>query len=173
MIDGYLELRKGNESLAGETIDRTFRGKAFEIISFELESQQDLSSPPLVSDPGEEGGQFFTFTVSKVVDIATPLLFKAFCERLRNKTVTWKTAVVTLRKASGGQPLPYLVFQFTDVYIKKWSLDGKDGESEAEEDIEFCFNTCDMRYQPQAAGGAAASLKTGHWEFNKSQTAKT
>jgi type VI protein secretion system component Hcp len=163
-LDGFLELlqKNGTAAVKGETTDAKFRGKGMKLVSFELKAQQDLSSERS-SDP--EDSKLFTFSVTKELDYATPDLFKAYCLFWDDHKITWDKARVTLRKAAGGQAVEYLVFEFQDVYVKDWSLDGKDGEDMPEEDVEFCFRTLQFNYWPQTHGGGLGTLQEGGWDF--------
>jgi len=206
MIDAFLELKKrGKPAIEGETLDKVFGAahrRAMQLNSFTLESQIDLASresasaPPSTA-PGTTSGRglldssgtdddllgggdeedFFTFTIEKDVDNATPHLFQFYCKHWTSTRSPGKVpdgddifdeAKVTVRKASGKAPIEYLVFEFRGVWIKSWELKGK-GDELPDEQIEFAFDACQMRYWPQKLTGArGVMIPSGFFDFRAS-----
>lgn len=195
MIDAYLELRNGDKpAIEGETLDKILGAKhrrGVQLISFELSSQVDLTprekttssemfgnlfDEPRDDEPeDEEEQEYFTFTVTKEIDNATPEFFTAYCQHW-SSTKTPSTAAktegifdeakVTIRKAAGSKPIEYLVFEFREVWIKSWELSNKDGDDLPEEELEFCFNACQMRYWPQKVDGSrGVMIPSNFWYF--------
>lgn len=181
MLDAYLELLNGGQpAVTGECLDAVFsKKKAMQLTSFTLSSQVDLTGgkPEREDEEAEEiyqppGPQktpsknLFTFTITKEIDNATPDLLLGFCQRWATQNVTWELARVTVRKAGGGLPaIDYLIYEFTNVYVRSWTLENQDADDLPEEEVEFAFDTCRMQYYPQSASGVRKSMKEGGWDF--------
>jgi type VI protein secretion system component Hcp len=184
-FDAFMELFKGNKvAVTGETLDKKFADKkAFELRSFKLNSQRDMTQGHEV-DPGDEEGQaepVFVLNIQKDIDSATPDLFLNYCRYAtmrgqdKQQSGVFDIAIVTVRKAGGirseggkavtGQ-IEYLVYEFHNVYIKSWKLEESgSGDELPEEVVDFCFNYCQMQYYPQKKTGEQASAVEGFWDF--------
>jgi type VI secretion system Hcp family effector len=166
-IDSFLELlNNGEPAIHGETLDSKFHGKqAVQLLSFEIDSKVDLSMGA-GSDLGGDDGNLFTFSVSKEIDSATPDLINGYAKYWKSQEVTWDQARVVIRKA-GGKQIKFMQFDFDDVYIKSWSLDGKDGDEPPEENIEFCFRKVKITYWAQKQTGTYAQPNEAYWDFGR------
>jgi type VI protein secretion system component Hcp len=179
-LDGYLQiLDKGNKAaIKGEALDKAFAG-AIAITSFELDSQVDLGTKDLTT-PQESRASFFTFSIEKDVDAATPFLFQAYAEFWSSTTTEgaeknpnggkFDKAKVTLRKPGGKFPVEYMTFEFEEIWVKSWELKTKEGDELPEEQVEFCCNACTIKYFPQRVDGSAGSMVPGAWDFRKIQS---
>jgi type VI protein secretion system component Hcp len=127
------------------------------------ERQMTAEPEPVTSTKAQE---LFLFTITKEIDSATPHLFLEYCTRWARQVVNWDKAKVTLRKAAGGDPhLEFMVYEFTNVWVKSWSLGDQGGDELPEEEVEFAFDTCKVYYTPQGSSGDSASVKYGGWDF--------
>ena len=126
-------------------------------------------------DDTDDDQEFFTFTIKKDVDNASPQLYQAYCKNWTASTShdpnqvkddgKFASAKVTIRKSGGGSPIEYLVFEFREVWVKSWELKS-DAENLPDEEIEFGFNAMQIRYYPQQSTGARGQeMPTGFWDF--------
>ena len=76
--------------------------------------------------------KFQEFTVTKFVDYASPMLYKALCKcgHKGQDRVRIPTAMLSMRKPGGGY-MPYMEFTFKDVVITKIEWDGGEGDTDA------------------------------------------
>jgi type VI protein secretion system component Hcp len=125
----------------------------------------EAPKPPPAPPPSADGEAAkpkhpLTFKVTKEVDLATTKLFTAYCEHAdRDKlggekkgSDCFDSATVTLRKASGGKPLVYLVVEFTTVFVNSFEIK-TDSSKLPVETVAFSFETCKFKYTPQKATG--------------------
>jgi type VI protein secretion system component Hcp len=183
-LDGFLELkRQGVAAVQGECRDRTFAvKKAMSIKSFEFGTELAPAAPPDEDDDQDDDDDErprrqapkrskpaappknpteFKFSVTKEVDSATPQLFVAYCQHAAAVATPFDTAIITLRKAGGPEPMIYLVLEFSKVFVTSFTINAGSGDTLPEETIEFSFqNSVRFRYQPQtSAGHGAANIK--------------
>ncbi len=173
-FDGFLQILDAQckTAFSGEALDKKFKG-AIQLNSFELETQVDLASRDLVTSSSDKES-YFTFTIEKDVDAATPFFFQYYArnwaattspEKMKGKNEgKISKAMVTLRKAAGKEPLEYMVFEFYDVWVKSWEIKS-DADALPEEQVEFAFNALRINYFPQRSSGARGVLIDGAWNF--------
>ena len=103
------------------------------------------------------------FTVTKATDSASPVLFQKCCD---GSVIA--TGVVTLQRQVSGVATPYLVYNFTNVYVTNmdWSGDGGPGNS-AMESVSFCFQVGTVDYTPQKDDGTAGTAIHGGWDVGQ------
>jgi type VI protein secretion system component Hcp len=103
----------------------------------------------------------------KTTDSSSPVLFQKCCD---GSVVT--TGTVTLQKQVGGDALPYLVYNFTNIYITsiQWSGAGGAGDTPMES-VSFCFETATVDYSPQADTGSLAGTIHGGWDIGQNTKA--
>src|SRR5262245_1779679 len=91
------------------------------------------------------------------VDAATPNLMLACC-----KGTHYPEATITMRKA-GGDPLPFLTIQLTDLIVTSVSDGGSGGEEQLTENVTVNFAAFEVSYQAQdnkgAKKGGAVTIK--------------
>ena len=73
---------------------------------------------------------------------------------------------MTLRKAGGDNPIEYLVYNFTNVFVTavQWSGSGGGGDDVPMESVSFSFEQATIDYTPQDDTGAAGSPIHGGWD---------
>src|SRR6516162_329328 len=91
------------------------------------------------------------FSVMKSTDSSSPVLFQKCCD---GSVIA--TGVVTLQRQVQGNATPYLVYNFTNVYVTsvQWSGSGGSGDSPMES-CSFCFEVGTVDYTPQKDDGTA------------------
>jgi type VI secretion system secreted protein Hcp len=93
------------------------------------------------------------FSVMKSTDSSSPDLFQKCCDG----TVI-AAGVVTLQRQTNAGSVPYLVYNFTNVYVTsiQWSGSGGSGDSPMES-VSFCFEQITVEYTSLDDSGAPAS----------------
>jgi type VI secretion system Hcp family effector len=197
-VDAFMKLSGSKAHVLGETQDPRFGGKkeklgGFEIFSFDWGvgltggDGSDATSAPAAAPAGgakpPAGKQSAApkkdkyqavanmdvelkpFTITKGVDLSTPDLFLACC-----KKAPFETAHITFRKAGQEEPVRYMVFHFTKVYVDSIQLKLAPGESSDkgdEETVSFLYGSCQITYFPQLETGAPGSPKIKGWDREK------
>ena len=135
-----------------------------------------VQAPALLSEGMTVGGQviapvkFQTLTVTKVIDYASPMLYKALCqcgEKKKERRIRIPSAMLAMRKP-GGQYLLYAQFIFRDVVVSKIEWDGGGGDKTPTEKVTFVFNAMGFQYLRQAAKGSVATRWEWHWNTAES-----
>ena len=127
-----------------------------------------------VSQAGVSGGRgggmgagkaaFTDFSVVKMVDKASPALFKACATGQHVKEV-----FVTLRRA-GGDQLDYLVYKFSDVMVTNYQASGvPQGGGLPDENISFNFSKVQIDYKMQNEKGQAAGSVSVAYDLKQSK----
>jgi type VI secretion system Hcp family effector len=199
-VDAFMRLSGSKAHVLGESFDHTHGGKkhalgAFEIFSFDWgvgltggDGSDTTPAPAAAPAGGTRQSQAAAkqpvapkkdkyqaianmdvelkpFTVTKEVDLATPDLFLACC-----KKAPFETAQITFRKAGQEEPVKYMVFHFTKVYVQSLDLKLAPGESSdkgGEETVTFLYGSCQITYHPQLESGSPGSPKIKGWDREK------
>jgi type VI secretion system secreted protein Hcp len=140
--------------LKGESTRKGFEGQV-EIFSFSF----GASNPTTVGSgtTGMAAGKvsLSSFNIMKKTDSSSPTLFQMCCIGDH-----FKTATVTLNKASGDKttPLSFLKYDFTEVYIDSIQWSGSSGGDDTPtESISLAFAKVKITYTPQKADGTPGS----------------
>jgi type VI protein secretion system component Hcp len=166
-VDLFLVLTNGGKNVCvGETLDATYSAKgAVELKSFTLKSNIDLSSDDTSSSAGGEQKKVFTLSIKKVVDNASPDLFRAYCMHATKQEKAFESGTLTVRKSAGQGALEYMTLVLGNVTVQSFKLEASDGDTLPEESIDLAFGTLAVNYYPQKAVGSAGSMITGGWDF--------
>jgi len=168
--------------IEGETRDEFFRQKrAFEVLSFRFSvSLSDRSA----TSSGDGGGganavvapvAFDTFTITKVMDAASPMLYQVMCQHAPSQQSPDPTripaAMMAMRKP-GGEFLLYLQFYFKELVITDLEWEGGGGDTPPTETVTFAFNAMGVQYRKQASKGGIAGRTSWGWDIpgNKALT---
>jgi len=185
--DAYMEI--SDPDVWGETFDDRFgmtdsiarRLGAYEISSFSMSATSNKPDPddqaPTPAVPPQTGGRqqpstpttakntqttIREFTVKKAIDAASPNLFQCACAQ--NK-MTW--AVITLREAGDPSRQPWLIVEFTDLFVQSfnWELEpaASGDEVKGQETVTFRFSTIKFKYSPQTKTGEHGAMKISAW----------
>jgi type VI protein secretion system component Hcp len=105
------------------------------------------------------------FQITKQLDWSSPDLFQAYCSvQNPEKKIVFDSAVVSLRKTTGGDLATFLEFHFSDVSVASYTLEVS-ADAMFKETISLSFGRCRMEYKPQnASGGFDTPVKSG-WSF--------
>lgn len=101
--------------------------------------------------------QDFHFT--KGTDMASPNLFIACCT---GKHIP--TATITIRKA-GENPMEYLIYNLTEVFVSSHNTSGHDGSGVAQESFSLNCSKVEINYTPQNADGSAGAKITKTYDI--------
>jgi len=147
--------------LKGESTRKGFEGQV-EIFSFSF----GASNPTTVGSgtTGMSAGKVSvsSFNIMKKSDSSSPTLFQMCCIGDH-----FKTATVTLNKASGDKttPLSFLKYDFTEVYIDSIQWSGSSGGDDTPtESVSLAFAKVKITYTPQKADGTAGSPILASWD---------
>jgi len=99
------------------------------------------------------------FSIMKSTDSASPNLFQKCCD---GSVIA--TGVVTLQRQTNAGAVPYLVYNFTNVYVTsvQWSGSGGSGDSPMES-VSFCFEQGTVDYTPVDDNGTPGTAIHGGW----------
>ena len=98
---------------------------------------------------GASKANLHDLSIQKYADKSTPNLFK-FCA-LGKHIATGKLSV---RKAGGDDPVEYLKYDLTEVFISSFQQGGSDGGGIATESVALNFAKIKLTYTPQKADGS-------------------
>jgi type VI secretion system secreted protein Hcp len=103
------------------------------------------------------------FSIVKSTDSSSPVLFQKCCD---GSVIT--TGVVTLQRQIQGSATPYLVYNFTNVFVTsiQWSGSGGAGDFPMES-VSFCFEVGTVDYSPQDDSGALGNAIHGGWDVGQ------
>ncbi len=145
----------------GESKIKGFEGK-IDVLSQSL----GVSNPSSVQYGGGAGtakANFQDLTIVKRVDKATP----TFILKTANGT-HFNKATLILRKASGGEPVQYLKYEMTEVFVTSWQVsDSGNSDSFAMEHVSLSFAKLTVTYTSQKEDGGDDSPTPITWNISK------
>jgi type VI secretion system secreted protein Hcp len=139
-VDAFLKL----EGVPGESSKPGHTGQ-IEIYSWSFGVTHPAAAAATMSrSQGGGSGKvsLHEFTITKVVDSASPALFRSSTNGQH-----YPRAVLYVRKA-GGEQQPYLVYTFTNVMVTSVKPGGAGGEGHATETITFAYEAMSVSYAP-------------------------
>ena len=149
--DAFLKL----DGIAGESQKANHIGE-IDIMSFSWGSSNATS---VGTGTGASTGKvsISDFSIMKSTDSASPNLFQKSCDG----TVIG-SGVVTLQRQTNAGAVPYLVYNFTNVYVTsiQWSGSGGSGDAPMES-VSFCFEQGTVDYTPLDNNGAPGTAVHG------------
>jgi len=103
------------------------------------------------------------FNITKYTDSSSAAIFQMLCAGQH-----FETAKFTLYKAGGsGGALPYLTFEFEEVYITALAQGGSGAEDLPTENVTFAYGKVTMTYTQQAKDGTATGDFVGSWDVRR------
>ena len=99
------------------------------------------------------------FSIMKTTDSSSAVLFQKCCD---GSVIA--TGVVTLQRQIQGTATPYLVYNFTNVFVTsiQWSGSGGAGDTPMES-VSFCFEKGTVDYTPVDDNGTPGTAIHGGW----------
>ena len=102
-----------------------------------------------------------SFNVMKTTDLSSTALFLRCA-----KGEHIPTAIVTLRKAGGTNPLEYLQYKFTKVYVDNIQWSGSSGGDDTPaESLSLAFEKVEIVYSSQADDGTPKKTVGSGWDI--------
>jgi type VI protein secretion system component Hcp len=99
----------------------------------------------------------------KSTDSASPVLFQKCCD---GSVIA--TGVVTLQRQVQAAATPYLVYNFTNVYVTSIQWSGSGGAGDAPmESVSFTFEVGTVDYTPLDDNGAPGTAIHGGWDVGQ------
>ncbi|MEK9501980.1 Hcp family type VI secretion system effector [Gaopeijia maritima] len=156
-FDAYLKF-EGGPKLGGESDRKGHEGEiAILAFSFGASNPATISGGTKGSAAGK--GVVSAFTVNKTSDTSSAILFQACM-----KGDHFPKATVTLNKAGGDAHLPYLIYEFEEVYISSFQMSGSSGgDDRPMETMNLDFGKVKVTYSAQTETGAAGEQIIGQW----------
>ncbi len=170
----FLDLTGPNGAVAGSCTDEQFKGK-IELLSCILNvtavprtRSKPKNQAPDAVQVDEEGKQIKppgrkddSFTVTKVVDVASPTLLTTYCQHLQpdGRAKEFPKAVITYRLMRNASPHNLLVLTFTGLFLIDYQLESIDDKTtHPTEKLSFSYKTLTLQYtrEPVAAGDVPA-----------------
>jgi type VI secretion system Hcp family effector len=111
--------------------------------------------------------KFEAFTITKIMDLASPKLYKACSTGTR-----FPSAMLALRKP-GGEYLLYIQFIFRDVAVTSITWGGGEGEKAPSETITFTFKAMGLQYIKQAPRGQMGDRPPQEWRWSTASNSST
>lgn len=159
-FDAFMYIEGGNPKCEGETTDKKYKDKkAFEIYSFSW----GASNPNTIGSYGGGAGggkvQMSPIAVSKKSDRASSSLFLNCC-----KGTHFDKGTIVLRKAGGDNPVEFITYEFTELFVDSIHWAGGTGQEECSESVTFAFGKVDIKYTPQDEKGKAGTPVPASWD---------
>lgn len=153
--DAYLTV----EGISGEAQRKGHEGQ-IEILAFSFGG----SNPSSVGR-GRGGGtgavDLSAFNVTKKTDASSAEMFAQMCAG-----VHFPTAKLTLYKAGGAAPLPYLIYDFEEVFVDSIQWSGAEGGDNIPiENVSFSFGKVVITYTEQNPDGTAGGDHVGQYDL--------
>lgn len=134
-------------------------GKVFEVASYSFDIEQTLNIGSQSSGAGAGKVTFNPFSITRKVDISSPVLFQMTCSGAPFKFVT-----MVLRKATGtAAAAVYLRYTFKLVAVKTVSYAMSAGDDSPSEIVTLEYGGVIIEYWPQNADGTLKSVTPGGW----------
>lgn len=156
MIDAYLKI----DGIPGESTAKGYE-KQIEITSFSHNVHQSTDISASSSGGATTGRTTHSdFTISKAVDLASPVLLQRCCDGTHIPTLT-----LTLVRSGGDSKVPFMVYTLTNLVVSDVSYNGsKDGLPM--ESVSFNYGKIEWVYtQQKRAGGGGGGNTTGSWNL--------
>lgn len=154
-FDAYLKL----EGVEGEATRKNYEKQIF-LDSFSWGAHNPRS--PVGSGAGAGRVEISNFTVSKKTDKSSPKLFQACCAGKH-----FPKATLTLLKAGGENPVDYLKYDFTELFVGdiQWSGATNGGDDTPQETVGFSFGSVQITYTTQKPDGSKGEAIVNGWDL--------
>lgn len=149
--------------IAGVTGESQAKGfeKKIDIFSWSL----GASNPTTVGTGGGSGAgkvSISSVSIQKIVDAATPDLFRSCCSGKH-----FATGKITVREAGGDAPVEYMVMDMTQVFVDSISWGAASGGDKPSESVSLSFASFKITYTSQTAKGAGEKGPSAGWDIQK------
>lgn len=159
-VDMFLNLSGGIE---GESKDKT-KTKEMDILAFSWGLSQS-GTRHLGTGGGAGKCNVQDISLTKYIDKASAKIAQACALGTHIDS-----AVLTVRKAGGDDPVEYLVYTLTDCLVTSYTTGGSGGEDRLTENLTLNFAICQFEYKGQDGKGIGANA--GNFGYNIPENAK-
>ena len=161
MPDIYMQI----DGVKGESTD-TDHKDWIELLSFNHAITQPASATAASAGGGTTArSQHSDFSISKFVDLASPLLYQLCSNGKHVKSVN-----IEMMRASGDKRVKYMVVAMTEVVISHVAPSG--GSDFPSEAVSFNYGTIKWTYtQQKRADGTPGGNTTGGWDLTQNKVA--
>jgi type VI secretion system secreted protein Hcp len=160
--ESMVNMQNNDESLAttGPISLKTLAtaGQLFEVkdYSFSVEQKLNIGSQSMGIGAGKI--TFNTFSVTRKIDIASPIFFRKACAG-----TPFQHVILACRKSSGGLTAGAVFLRFDFKLVGVTKIDFKSDEESPEETLEFEYGGLSVRYCRQLPNGTFDSAIQGGW----------
>lgn len=131
-----------------------------EVVSFSSGVAMALGPRSFSGSAPNERASFSDLNITKVVDSASPFLFKAVCTGQHIAE-----AVLSVNRADGkGGKVEYLKYTLTDVVMANYQASGSDGSGLPVESFALNYAKIQIAFTPTDATGAGKGAKLAGWD---------
>jgi len=123
------------------------------------------SNPSQVSTGGGSGTGKVSLTsvsIQKIVDAATPDLFRACCSGAH-----FAKGKITIRESGGDAPVDYMVIDLTQVFVDSVSWGSAHGGDKPSESVSLSAASIKITYTAQTEKGAGQKGPSAGWDIKK------
>jgi type VI secretion system secreted protein Hcp len=154
-FDAYLKIAGVDGSATAKNFE-----KQMEIMSFSWGASNPVTVGTGGSGMGAGKVSLSSFNIMKKSDVASPKLF-ATCASGDH----YDSATVTLNKSAGKEPIPFLKYEFEEVFVEsiQWSGSGG-GDDTPTESVSFAYGKVTMTYILQTGKGAKGDTVVSSWD---------
>jgi type VI secretion system secreted protein Hcp len=156
-VDIFLNIPK----VSGESIDAQFAGQ-IDVVDWNW-GLSNAGSAGTGTGSGTGKVNIQDLTLTKYVDKATPTLMAACCAG----TAYDGPVILTMRRAGGTAPQPYLQVSLGNVTISGHQHATSSSDDRQTEKVSLHFATVQMQYTPQKSDGTSGAAVTSKWHIPK------
>ena len=144
--------------IPGECSLKGYEGQ-IELMSIDSGVSMHMTSTAINTERTSGSAVIEDISLSKYVDISSPLIYQACCE-----ATIQGTTMLTIARNDSGEILPLIVFELEDVMISSASMSaGKDGGLPVEK-VTLNFTKITWTYSAQKEGAGKAGEVIGSWD---------
>lgn len=156
-FDAYIKF-DGGPKVEGESERKGHEGE-IAILSFSFGGRNPASIGGNTKGSAAGKGTVSSFNFMKTTDLGSPTLFQACMQGSH-----FPKATVTLNKSGGDEALPYLTYEFEEVYISSFQWSGSSGGNDRPtEQVSLDFGKVSVNYSQQTEKGSAGKQMAGSW----------
>jgi type VI secretion system secreted protein Hcp len=161
-FDAYIKF-EGGPQVEGES-ERDGHEGEIAILSYSFGASNNANIGGNTKGSAAGTGDVHPFSFTKETDLGSPTLFQACLQGSH-----FPKAKVTLNKSGGQESLPYLTYEFEEVYISNFSWSGSTSDAEAPpmETLTLEFGKVKINYSQQTEKGSAGKQMAGSWNVRK------
>ena len=155
--ESQVDFAKNSGDVIGEPFLKQ-AGNVFEVDTYGFDIEQTINMGSQSSGAGAGKVQFNAFSITRKVDLASPMFFQMACQGK-----TFKKVSLGMRKSSGTESSGtfFLRFDFKLVAVKTMSW--SHGDESPSEEMKFEYGALQLHYAQQKADGTFTVITPGGW----------